>query len=118
MLHDKNNPKDCQVLSLGDSGFLQFFRVVSSDEMANPDSCGTNKQFPRKDLEKFFGRKLWRFVKIYFKQSRQTLLVKQIDLDAFLGEMDVMATREFLDALQVKESMESQPKNAFQNIFK
>ena len=30
-LHDKINPKDCQVLSLGDSGFLQFFRVVSSD---------------------------------------------------------------------------------------
>ena len=36
LLHDKINPKDCQVLSLGDSGFLQFFRVVSSDEMANP----------------------------------------------------------------------------------
>ena len=30
-LHDRINPKDCQVLSLGDSGFLQFFRVVSSD---------------------------------------------------------------------------------------
>ncbi len=30
-LHDKINPKDCQVLSLGDSGFLQFFLVVSSD---------------------------------------------------------------------------------------
>ena len=29
--HDKINPKDCQVLSLGDSRFLQFFRVVSSD---------------------------------------------------------------------------------------
>ena len=28
---DKINPKDCQVLSLSDSGFLQFFRVVSSD---------------------------------------------------------------------------------------
>ena len=25
LLHDKINPKDCQVLSLGDSGFLQFF---------------------------------------------------------------------------------------------
>ena len=25
------NPKDCQVLSLGDTGFLQFFRVVSRD---------------------------------------------------------------------------------------
>ena len=31
LLHDKINPKDCQVLSLGDSGFLQFFRVVSRD---------------------------------------------------------------------------------------
>ncbi len=31
LLHDKINPKDCQVLSLDDSGFLQFFRVVSSD---------------------------------------------------------------------------------------
>ena len=28
---DRINPKDCQVLSLGDSGFLQFLRVVSSD---------------------------------------------------------------------------------------
>ena len=27
LLHDKINPKDCQVLSLGDSGFLHFFRV-------------------------------------------------------------------------------------------
>ena len=35
LLHDKINPKDCQVLSLGDSGFLQFlglFQVI----MANP----------------------------------------------------------------------------------
>ena len=31
LLDDKINPKDCQVLSLGDSGFLQFFWVVSSD---------------------------------------------------------------------------------------
>ena len=31
LLHDKINPKDCQVLSLGDTGFLQFFRVVSRD---------------------------------------------------------------------------------------
>ena len=31
LLHDKINPKDCQVLSRGDSGFLQLFRVVSSD---------------------------------------------------------------------------------------
>ena len=31
LLHDKINPKDSQVLSLGDSGFLQFYRVVSSD---------------------------------------------------------------------------------------
>ena len=30
-IHNKINPKDCQVLSLGDSGFLQFFSVVSSD---------------------------------------------------------------------------------------
>ena len=30
-LHDRINPKDCQVLSLGDSRFLQFFGVVSSD---------------------------------------------------------------------------------------
>ncbi len=29
LLHDRINPKDCQVLSLGESGFLQFFRVVS-----------------------------------------------------------------------------------------
>ncbi len=31
LLHDKINPKNCQVLSLGDTGFLQFFRVVSRD---------------------------------------------------------------------------------------
>ncbi len=31
LLHDKINPKNCQVLSLGDSGFLHFFRVVSRD---------------------------------------------------------------------------------------
>ena len=31
LLHDRINPKDCQVLSLGDTGFLQFFRVVSRD---------------------------------------------------------------------------------------
>ena len=31
LLHDRINPKDCQVLSLGDTGFLQFFRVVSWD---------------------------------------------------------------------------------------
>ena len=31
LLHDKINPKDYQVLSLGDSGFLQIFWVVSSD---------------------------------------------------------------------------------------
>ena len=30
-LHGKINPKDWQVLSLGDAGFLQFFRVVSID---------------------------------------------------------------------------------------
>ena len=31
LLHDRINPKDCQVLSLGDTGFLHFFRVVSRD---------------------------------------------------------------------------------------
>ena len=31
LLHDRINPKDCQVLSLGHTGFLQFFRVVSRD---------------------------------------------------------------------------------------
>ena len=31
LLHDKINPKKFQVLSLGDTGFLQFFRVVSRD---------------------------------------------------------------------------------------
>ena len=31
LLHDKINTKDCQVLSVGDSGFLLFSRVVSSD---------------------------------------------------------------------------------------
>ena len=30
-IYDKINPKDCQVLSLGDSGFLHFLRVVSID---------------------------------------------------------------------------------------
>ena len=42
---DKINPKDCQVLSLGDLGFLQFFRVVSSD-YGKPRFCwGTIFQF-------------------------------------------------------------------------
>ena len=31
LLNGKINPKDWQVLSLGDVGFLQFFRVVSGD---------------------------------------------------------------------------------------
>ena len=31
LLYDKINPKKFQVLSLGDTGFLQFFRVVSRD---------------------------------------------------------------------------------------
>ena len=44
LLHDRINPKDCQVLSLGDSGFLQFLRVVSSDEMANPEEPLTDGQ--------------------------------------------------------------------------
>ena len=37
-VHHKINPKDCQVLSLGDTGFLQFFRVVSRD-YGKPRSC-------------------------------------------------------------------------------
>ena len=41
LLHDRINPKDCQVLSLGDTGFLQFFRVVSRDGLANPDCEST-----------------------------------------------------------------------------
>ena len=45
LLHGKINPKDWQVLSLGDVGFLLFFRVVSGDygkpwSMTIPDtSC-------------------------------------------------------------------------------
>ena len=40
-LHAKINPKDCQGLSLGDSGFLLFFFwVVSSDEMGKPRLVG------------------------------------------------------------------------------
>ena len=35
-LHGKINPKDWQVLFLGDAGFLLFFRVVSSHVLANP----------------------------------------------------------------------------------
>ena len=31
LLHDKINPKDRQVLFLGDSEFIHFFWVVSSD---------------------------------------------------------------------------------------
>ena len=31
LLHGNINPKDSQVFSLGDVGFLQFFRVVSGD---------------------------------------------------------------------------------------
>ncbi len=42
---DKINPKDCQVLSLGEPGFLQFFRVVSSDEMANPEGIPQGGRF-------------------------------------------------------------------------
>ena len=34
---DKINPKDCQVLSLGDSGFLQFFLGLFQVIMANPE---------------------------------------------------------------------------------
>ena len=35
-LDDKINPKDCQV-SLGDSGFLQFFKGLFQVTMANPE---------------------------------------------------------------------------------
>ena len=38
LLHDRINPKDCQVLFLGDTGFLQFFRVVSRD-YGKPRCC-------------------------------------------------------------------------------
>ena len=31
LLHDRINLKNCQVLSLGDTGFPQCFRVVSRD---------------------------------------------------------------------------------------
>ena len=46
LLHDKINPKDCQVLSLGDSRFLQFFRVVSSDygKPRSPKALGIGRQ--------------------------------------------------------------------------
>ena len=40
--HDKINPKNCQVLSLGDSGFLQFFRVVSRDSGKPRDPWGNH----------------------------------------------------------------------------
>ncbi len=51
LLHDRINPKDCQVLFLGDSGFLQFFSVVSRDygtprfllEIANLQTCQISK---------------------------------------------------------------------------
>ena len=37
LLHGKINPKDWQVLSLGDAGFLQFFKGLFQVIMANPD---------------------------------------------------------------------------------
>ena len=39
------NPKDWQVLSLGDAGFLQFFRVVSSD-YGKPRTMGNHHFSP------------------------------------------------------------------------
>ena len=36
-------PKDCQALSLDDSGFLHFLRVVSIDELAIPDSVSVRR---------------------------------------------------------------------------
>ena len=60
LLHDKINPKDCQASFVGDSGFLQFFRVVSSDDKANPtnpsnlesSSLGHTSKFSDQVLEK------------------------------------------------------------------
>ena len=46
LLHDKINPKDCQVLFLDDSVFLQFFRVVSSD--CGKPRCFSWKQPPQR----------------------------------------------------------------------
>ena len=45
LLHDGISPKDCQVLSLGDSGVLQCFRVVSSDYSKPRLSGGTCNLF-------------------------------------------------------------------------
>ena len=42
LLHDKMTPKDCQVLSLDDSGFLQFFRIVSSAYGKPRDGMASN----------------------------------------------------------------------------
>ena len=53
LLHDRIKPKDCQVLSLGDTGFLQFFRVVSRD-------YGKPRQNIPMSLTCFFGRPLKR----------------------------------------------------------
>ena len=49
LLHDKINPKDCQVLSLGDSRFLQFFRVVSSDYGKPRSPLSTNSDWGYKN---------------------------------------------------------------------
>ena len=46
LLHDKINPKNFQVLSLGDTGFLQFFRVVSRDYGKPRESGVMGPYFP------------------------------------------------------------------------
>ena len=58
-LHDKINPKDCQVLSLGDSGFLQFFRVVSSDYGKPRTLLVTNISPPKALLKMIFLLPRW-----------------------------------------------------------
>ena len=48
----KSTLKIARLLSLGDSGFLPFFRVVLSDEMANPESmCGGISPIPGKRFQ-------------------------------------------------------------------
>ena len=58
LLHDRINPKDCQVLSLGDTGFLQIFRVVSRD-YGKPRSLPTWNPKNRKVFWVDMGFILW-----------------------------------------------------------
>ena len=51
LLHDKINPKDCQVLSLGDSRFVQFFRVVSGDYGKPRMGMGWSSKYPEVVLQ-------------------------------------------------------------------